>query len=426
MLGESDERVCYGENEEIKMQGMSVVIPTYNRGALLEETLLLCQKYANGLNIEFIVIDDGSKDDTAERLKRLSSSISNLKWKTVPNKGPGQARNLATEMTRHEIVLFIGDDVQPLDDNFFRCHLEVHEKYTEENIGVLGKVVWPSHHKDNVNFIMNHIQGLGGEQFGYHHLIPFSWLDWRFFYTSNVSIKKSIVSDWKKNGFSAEFSLAAFEDIEFAYRLAKRPKGFSCLYIPASVGRHCHEYSMENFINRQISAGLMANVFLRLHPNVKVELDISHLVDALQKPLEKDALKSLPDYLSMIEGIKSWAMVINRIQKLGSQNWHDDFLTAVFQLTYGQGFLMGYSEPLANFPLAYQVALDRFLLRMKRSIHIEALGNMASRINFFKVPIVAIIRFQKFKEWVGKKPLLVTIYNALIRFISIFHRKEQR
>jgi len=60
--------------ERIKMPSVSVVIPTYNRSKLLLKAIesVLRQTYAD---YELIVIDDGSTDDTRERLLHIWSAF---------------------------------------------------------------------------------------------------------------------------------------------------------------------------------------------------------------------------------------------------------------------------------------------------------------------------------------------------------------
>ena len=71
-----------------------------------------------------------------------------------------------------------------------------------------------------------------------------------------------IVSDWSTEGFDPAFTLAAYEDAEFAYRMMeKRDPGMRLLYTSASVGTHHHPFSVDSFMNRQTDAGMMAKVF---------------------------------------------------------------------------------------------------------------------------------------------------------------------
>jgi len=89
------------------MVGVSVIIPTYNRGSLLEEALesALCQTYKS---YEIIVADDGSTDDTLPRLERFGDRIQIL---TLAHSGrPAVARNAAIASARGEYLAFLDSD----------------------------------------------------------------------------------------------------------------------------------------------------------------------------------------------------------------------------------------------------------------------------------------------------------------------------
>lgn len=353
---------------------ISVVIPTFNRADLLVETLECCRRRAGGVELEFIVIDDGSTDDTAKRLAELSGSFPELSWRSGPNRGAGQARNLGASLARHDVVLFMGDDIQPQDDFFFRAHAELHAQRPERDLAVLGKVIWPDRPDIDVNFVMTHVDGRGGEQFGYSDLMACTVLDWRFFYTANVSVKKSITDDWLQDGFSEAFTSAAWEDIEFAYRQSKRGTPLRIFYTPASLGSHHHHFSVQRFMDRQTGVGLMARVFIDLHPEVAGDLAVDGVMASLQEPGPPEQDLLVADSLAVLEGVKAWARLIEARSNLGSQHWHADLLRAVFHLCYLEGFIASSSSPDVNLAAAYRYALEELTERLRRSVQVEFSG----------------------------------------------------
>lgn len=85
---------------------VSVIIPTYNRASLV------CHAIDNVFeqtwkNIELIVVDDGSTDDTQERLRSYGDRIRVI---VQPNGGPAAARNRGLKSARGEIVAFQDSD----------------------------------------------------------------------------------------------------------------------------------------------------------------------------------------------------------------------------------------------------------------------------------------------------------------------------
>lgn len=360
---------------------ISAILATYNRGAFMEETLRQHIACAEGLEVEFLVIDDGSADDTPQRLAALAREFPHVRYERVPNGGAGQARNIGCAMAKHDLILFLGDDIRPAARDYYFQHMRAHCWMPDPEVAILGKIVWPNTVDERVNFVMSHVQGVGQEQFGFFAILPYTWLDWRFFYTSNVSFKKNVVADWSKEGFSREFPIYGYEDIEFAYRVHKKlGNKFRILYTPGPVATHHHNYTVQQFIDRQIRAGMMARVFVRLHPEVANDVGILQIESALETP--GGVNEPVDEYLSMIEGIKSWAKVIDRHYNLGSQNWHHDFLSSVFELCYLQGCIMGCGRPEANYGAAYRFVLERFQERFASAVSFEALGRL------LRIPVV--------------------------------------
>jgi glycosyltransferase involved in cell wall biosynthesis len=85
---------------------VSVIIPTYNRRAMLLEAVdsVLAQ---SATAFELIVIDDGSTDGTAEDLKGLAKSI---RIERTDHRGPAAARNRGVELARAPLIAFLDSD----------------------------------------------------------------------------------------------------------------------------------------------------------------------------------------------------------------------------------------------------------------------------------------------------------------------------
>lgn len=86
----------------------SVIIPTYNRARDLKEAVnsVLRQTYQN---MEIIVVDDGSTDETHE----LMNSFTDQRIKYIKKKNerhPGKTRNVGLQAARGEYIAFLDDD----------------------------------------------------------------------------------------------------------------------------------------------------------------------------------------------------------------------------------------------------------------------------------------------------------------------------
>jgi glycosyltransferase involved in cell wall biosynthesis len=90
------------------MPSVSVIIPTYNRAHYIEQSVgsVLDQDFAGTL--ELIVIDDGSTDDTRERLRRFGDRVL---YRAIRHSGrPGVPRNEGLRLARGELVAFQDSD----------------------------------------------------------------------------------------------------------------------------------------------------------------------------------------------------------------------------------------------------------------------------------------------------------------------------
>jgi len=88
---------------------VSVIIPAYNAEIFIAKTLesVLSQTYQN---IEVLVVDDGSWDQTAEIVKSFAQKDSRLSLLQQSNAGVAAARNLAIEKSRGEYIAPIDAD----------------------------------------------------------------------------------------------------------------------------------------------------------------------------------------------------------------------------------------------------------------------------------------------------------------------------
>jgi len=91
---------------------IAVVIPTWNRGALVERAVASVRAQTVAAH-EILVVDDGSTDDTESRMRRHGDSVRYLRQQ---NAGAGAARNNGMRAAASEWVAFLdSDDVFAFD-----------------------------------------------------------------------------------------------------------------------------------------------------------------------------------------------------------------------------------------------------------------------------------------------------------------------
>lgn len=88
---------------------ISVIVPVYNVENYLEKCLnsLINQTLKN---IEIIIINDGSTDNSKNIIDKYTQKYKNIRSKTIKNKGVSHARNLGVELSKGEYVAFVDSD----------------------------------------------------------------------------------------------------------------------------------------------------------------------------------------------------------------------------------------------------------------------------------------------------------------------------
>jgi len=88
---------------------VSVIIPTYNYGTLISETLVSVQRQTLA-SWECIIVDDGSTDDTAEVVARVAEHDARVHYTRQGNQRQAVAKNTAFSQMRGEYLQFLDAD----------------------------------------------------------------------------------------------------------------------------------------------------------------------------------------------------------------------------------------------------------------------------------------------------------------------------
>lgn len=245
------------------MSYLSVVIPTHNRIAMLERVLDALGRQEAAPEFDVVIVDDGSTDDTASRIR---SQLSADRWRipirfeSQENSGPGRARNRGVRLATGRYVAFIGDDTVP-EPRFIAEHARIHRESGDDPlVACLGYTGWP--HDEKVTPFMNYINDYG-LQFGYSLIEHGAVVPFNFFYTSNISIDRELLA---AHPFDTSFPAAAWEDIELAFRLDA--KGLKIHYDANAVTRHHHPMTVDSFSRRQYTVGRSGAIFFEKHPEL--------------------------------------------------------------------------------------------------------------------------------------------------------------
>lgn len=185
---------------------ISVVIPTFNRAALLQETLDSVLQEQQ-VSLEVIVIDDNSTDDTIMMLENYSRNDPRLSYHIKLSdspKGPSASRNIgAQKATGNYVHFFDSDDL--VGENFYgelAQQIELHQPDA-----FLCRIKWFEGTRES-------IKGVSGA-FGKDDFLSKGITQEHDFWTQNIIWKRELLNN---GGALFDERLTMSEDIEFAIR----------------------------------------------------------------------------------------------------------------------------------------------------------------------------------------------------------------
>ena len=91
------------------MYKISVIIPVFNSSLYLDHCLSTVVNQTL-MDIEIILIDDGSTDDSLNVIKNYAKKYNNIKYTSKENEGQAIARNIGIQMSSGEFITFIDSD----------------------------------------------------------------------------------------------------------------------------------------------------------------------------------------------------------------------------------------------------------------------------------------------------------------------------
>src|SRR3989338_2611340 len=108
---------------------VSVILPTYNRAAWLGRaiTSVLRQTYRE---LELIVVDDGSVDDTPKLRETWERADARIRWIRRDHQGAAAARNTGLANAQGDLVAFCDSD-----DEWLEHKLERQVAYLDRHTG---------------------------------------------------------------------------------------------------------------------------------------------------------------------------------------------------------------------------------------------------------------------------------------------------
>ena len=240
---------------------LTVIIPTYNRSGVLEKCLeALSRQSIPAGSFEVIVSDDGSEDDIRQITDRFTTNDSlTVRYLGQSNQGANVARNRAILESKGEILLLINDDTIAIP-TMLEEHQRTHQHHPSETVAVLGRMTYSPELPPSL-FTKLHLDYEYGLWEGQTEL------DWRAFYTCNVSVKKSFLM---KYGLFEENIRGGSEDLELGERLSHH--GLIVIYNSKALGYHHHYFGEKDFFDMAKREGKARALWYKKAPHLKKEL----------------------------------------------------------------------------------------------------------------------------------------------------------
>ncbi|MBC8481198.1 MAG: glycosyltransferase family 2 protein, partial [Planctomycetes bacterium] len=121
-----------------------IILATYNRAPILKRTLdAFCTLECDNLNVEFVVIDNNSTDNTKQLIESFASKLP-ITYLFEPRPGKNCALNKAlTQLELAPIIVFTDDDVIP-DKNWLAVIASACSQWPQYSIfGGRIYAIWP-------------------------------------------------------------------------------------------------------------------------------------------------------------------------------------------------------------------------------------------------------------------------------------------
>jgi glycosyltransferase involved in cell wall biosynthesis len=201
---------------------ISVVIPSFNSFNTIENCLRAIAK-SDYKNIEIIVVDDCSTDDSPRLVERIELGRPLTLLRQNKNRGPACARNAGARIAKGEYIFFFDSDTEPLPDAIEICMREMKRLEADAITGI--------YHIDALNpgFVPEYKAFFNHTFFSDKGIIPYEVFD-----SSRACIKKSVFDELK--GFNEDLKWGMdYENEEFGYRLVKKHKIY---LVPLVQARH--------------------------------------------------------------------------------------------------------------------------------------------------------------------------------------------
>jgi glycosyltransferase involved in cell wall biosynthesis len=211
----------------------SIIIPTFNRGWILRDALESI--FAQGMpEVEVIVVDDGSTDDTKAVVGAYGSCV---QYVYQENRGPAAAKNEGIRRARGRYMAFLDSDDVWLPGKL-HTELEYFHAFPTADVVISNCESWVKNTLLSDSWLR--------DRFGERDLVlpsapaflpphPSSWIRGKLFATCCMTLKRQVLHRLGREQF--DVSLHSFEDWDFEIRLLRTSRVLILPEVLAKVRR---------------------------------------------------------------------------------------------------------------------------------------------------------------------------------------------
>lgn len=243
---------------------ISIIIPAYNCQSTIAAVLqsVLDQTYSN---IEVIIIDDGSTDETGPIVK----SIPNVKYFYQDNAGPATARNRGAKEAMGSVLFFTDSDCIAHKDwieQGLKCLQLGETQVVAGSYGIanpesfLARCIWKEIVFRHRALMRKHTKSFGSYNFG---------------------IKAQVFQD--VGGFNESYRFASGEDNDLSYRICQ--KGYKICFSRNVLVDHFHPVNVNKYLKEQFRHGFWRVKMYQDFPNMAKGDNYTFWKDIFEMPL---------------------------------------------------------------------------------------------------------------------------------------------
>lgn len=280
---------------QVPHQRISVIVPVYNGAEIIGRCLdALAQQRTGTKHFELIVVDDGSKDQTAAVVQQWFAEHPEICGRYVwqENAGPAAARNHGAKVARSPLLLFTDADCAPTED----WVEALSAPFADESVTGAKGTYRTTQSELSARFVQTEYEDRYDRMHGQERI--------DFIDTYSAAYRRDTFLE--NGGFDPIFTTASVEDQEFSFRLAQ--KGYKLVFAPLATVAHIHDENLVEYMRRKYWIGYWKALLTRWHPERMVQDSHTPQVLKVQIVLIGALVAALPvALLGVLLPIFNWA-----------------------------------------------------------------------------------------------------------------------